>query len=118
MHEWVDRHPGENWSTIARRAGMPRSTVHDWATRETRRQTPNPATLERLLVGMPGVDPIELRQAAADAAGYRFEMPDEANTPEGRLLVTTFSKLDDRRREELCARARYLFQEMTEANGT
>src|SRR5260370_4910853 len=57
-----------SYGDIARRGGLPRSTVHYVATHNHPARLPHPATLERLAVGLDlpvGV----LRAAAASAAG-------------------------------------------------
>jgi hypothetical protein len=61
-----------SYSSIARRGGLPRSTVHALATRLHETKTPRPATIEKLAVGLelPGD---RVRAAAAAAAGYAVE---------------------------------------------
>jgi len=108
--------PGENYSSIARRGGMSRSTVHSLATVEKRRQTPNPATIESLAKGM-RMSAASVRKAAGDAAGYRVDVPPQLDSEEGRLIVAAFEDLDDERKKDLARRARFLLAEMREASG-
>ena len=46
--DYLADNPGENYSTIARRGDMPRTTVYSLATKEERRQTPHPDTIRQL----------------------------------------------------------------------
>lgn len=112
--EYLADNPGETHSSIARRAGMSRSTVYSIATVEKRVQTPNPETITALARGM-GMTLERVRKAAADAAGYRLDVPAELDSDEGRLIVAAFADLDDERKRELARRARYLLQEMRES---
>jgi hypothetical protein len=114
--DYLADNPGENYSTIARRAGMPRSTVYSLATVEKRKQTSQPETIRNLAKGMQMAERV-VRQAAGDAAGYQAGVPQEMDTEEGRLLISAFHDLDDQRKRELARRARFLLAEMREASG-
>jgi hypothetical protein len=107
----ADNH-GENYSTIARRGGLPRSTVYSLATKEERRQTPHPETIRKLAKGMSMVESV-VKAAAGDAAGYR-SVSSELGTERARLIVEAASHLDDERLEALARRARHLLAEMRE----
>lgn len=114
--DYLADNPGENYSSIARRGNMSRSTVHSLATVEKRRQTPNPQTIESLARGM-SMSVSNVRKAAGDAAGYKVDVPAELDSEEGRLIVAAFQDLDDERKRELARRARFLLAEMREASG-
>jgi len=114
IQDFLADNPGENYSTIARRGGMSRSTVHSLATVEKRRQTPNPETIKSLASGM-NMSEDTVRKAAGDAAGYKIDVPFEMDSEEGRLIVAAFQDLDDERKRELARRARFLLAEMREA---
>lgn len=114
--DYLADNPGENYSSIARRGSMSRSTVHSLATVEKRRQTPNPETIKSLARGM-GMSEASVRKAAGDAAGYKIDVPAELDSEEGRLIVAAFQDLDDERKRDLARRARFLLQEMRESSG-
>ena len=113
--DWLADHPGENYSSIARRAGVSRSTVHSSATVESRTQSPQEKTIKALARGM-GLSEDVVRKAAGDAAGYRIDVPYEMDTEEGRLIVAAFHELDEKRKRELALRAKFLLAEAREAS--
>ncbi|MHC3470603.1 helix-turn-helix domain-containing protein [Streptomyces sp. 7R007] len=120
IRERLDR---KEWSygDVARRGGIPRSTVHHLATAERVVRMPQPATLEGLSKGLDL--PLDtVRRAAAEACGIHVYGPDAAPgadgtpapaaDPEVELLIASVQKLsaDDRRHvsalvESLLARA-------------
>lgn len=105
---------GETYEQIARRGGIPKSTVQNIATTEQRRQTPNPATIEGLARGL-RLSIEEVRSAAGEAAGYGAPPGDR-----DRLLVELeeyAEPLDDERKRELIALARYMMQQSRESGG-
>lgn len=114
--DYLADNPGENYSTIARRGGMSRSTVYSLATVEKRKQTSQPETITRLAQGMQMRESV-VRSAAGDAAGYQAGVPQEMDTEEGRLLIAAFHDLDEGRKRELARRARFLLAEMRDASG-
>ncbi|MET8953497.1 transcriptional regulator [Streptomyces sp. NPDC004393] len=71
-----ERLDSERWSygDVARRGGIPRSTVHHLATTEHMARMPQPATLEGLALGL-GLPLGSIRQAAAEACGIHFYAP-------------------------------------------
>ncbi|GAB1688761.1 helix-turn-helix domain-containing protein [Krasilnikovia sp. M28-CT-15] len=94
-----DRMAERGWSyaDVARRGGIPRSTVHHLATADNLRRPPHRATLEGLAEGLT-VPVGVVRAAAASAAGlaaWQESTPD----PELKLLVAALTRLDatDRR---------------------
>lgn len=115
IQDFLADNPGENYSTIARRGGMSRSTVHSLATVEKRRQTPNPETIKSLARGM-NMSEASVRKAAGDAAGYKIDVPFQMDSEEGRLIVAAFADLDDERKRDLARRARFLLAEMRESS--
>lgn len=115
--DYLGDNPGENYSTIARRGGMSRSTVYSAATIDKRKQTLQAETIRGLAKGMQMRESV-VRNAAADAAGYQaIGVPQELDTEEGRLIVAAFHDLDPERKRELARRARFLLAEMREASG-
>ena len=113
--DYLADNPGENYSTIARRGGMSRSTVYSAATVERRTQTPQQATIRGLAKGM-GMPESMVSAAAGDAAGYRG-VTSELTTEQARLIVEAASHLDQERLESLARRARHLLAEMREEEG-
>jgi hypothetical protein len=112
IHDYLQDHPDENYSTIALRGGIPRQTVQALARRERARVTPRPASLEGLAKGM-NMSLEVVRQAAGMSAGYGLgtaELADERM----RLLVGTVGELDDERMEAVFRRARMLLEEQRE----
>jgi transcriptional regulator with XRE-family HTH domain len=83
-----DRLDSERWSygDVARRGGIPRSTVHHLATADHMARMPQPATLEGLAQGL-GLPLQTIRQAAAPG------------DPEVDVLIASVQRLssDDRR---------------------
>jgi transcriptional regulator with XRE-family HTH domain len=108
LQQLIKRQMTENrWSygDIARRGGLPRSTVHNLATLVQMTRPPQPATLERLAKGLEL--PLDtVRQAAALAAGlevWREPMAD----PEIEVMVASLSRLtpDERRHVQALIRS-------------
>ncbi|GAB1644522.1 helix-turn-helix domain-containing protein [Krasilnikovia sp. MM14-A1259] len=94
-----DRMTERGWSyaDVARRGGIPRSTVHHLATAEQLRRPPHSTTLEGLAEGL--TIPVSVvREAAASAAGLAA-WQESAIDPELKLLVAALTQLDadDRR---------------------
>jgi transcriptional regulator with XRE-family HTH domain len=104
-----DRLDREGWSygEVARRGGIPRSTVHHLATAERVVRLPQPSTLEGLSKGL-GLSLDTVRRAAAEACGihvYAADAPPAEGAPgtpadpEVDLLIASVQQLsaDDRR---------------------
>jgi Helix-turn-helix len=86
MRERLDR---EGWSygEVARRGGVPRSTVHHLATSERLVRMPQPTTLEGLARGLEL--PLDaIRRAAAESCGIHLYAADPAATSDGAGGVT------------------------------
>ncbi|MEU4209727.1 helix-turn-helix transcriptional regulator [Streptomyces sp. NPDC026206] len=102
MRQRLDRQ-GWSYGDVARRGGIPRSTVHHLATTDRLVRMPQPATLEGLSRGLEL--PLDtVRRAAAEACGIHL-YPTAGDTPESRpdpevdLLIASVQRLssDDRR---------------------
>lgn len=113
---YIADHPGENYSSIARRGNMSRSTVYSAARAEKRKQGLQENTIRSLAKGMEMRESV-VRMAAGSAAGYDVTVPQEMDTDEGRLIVAAFHDLDEGRKRELARRARFLLAEMRDASG-
>jgi len=104
IRERLDR-KGWSYGDVARRGGIPRSTVHHLATTERVVRMPQSGTLEGLSKGLEL--PLDtVRRAAAEACGIHvYGSPDAAGQdaatpdPEVDLLIASVQKLssDDRR---------------------
>jgi transcriptional regulator with XRE-family HTH domain len=106
IREHLDR-KGWSYGDVARRGGIPRSTVHHLATTERVVRMPQATTLEGLAKGLEL--PLEaVRRAAAEACGIHVYDTSPATEPNGTagaadpevaLLIASVQKLsaDDRR---------------------
>jgi hypothetical protein len=105
------RELNRSYGEIARRGGLPRSTVHHLASSNRPVRVPNPRTLERLAVGLEVPEHV-VRAAAAAAAGFVLdEQP--ADDPEIQVLVASLSRLSAEERRHVSA----LVRSMLEAAG-
>jgi transcriptional regulator with XRE-family HTH domain len=97
-----------SYGDVARRGGLPRSTVHHLASNHRPVRVPNPRTLERLAVGLE-VPLHVVRAAAAAAAGFVLdEQP--ADDPEIEVLVASLSKLTAEERRHVAALVRSMLE--------
>lgn len=98
---------GLSYADIARKGGLPRSTVHDLATNDrSGHRPPHPRTLERLATGLDL--PLEdVRVAAAQAAGLSV-WREPADDPEIDVLVAALTRLDPAQRRHVAALVRSL----------
>jgi transcriptional regulator with XRE-family HTH domain len=81
IRERLERH-GWSYGEVARRGGLPRSTVHHLATTERMVRMPQPATLEGMAKGLEL--PLDaVRRAAAEACGIHLYGTGAADTPDG-----------------------------------
>jgi transcriptional regulator with XRE-family HTH domain len=95
-----------SYSDVARRGGLPRSTVHHLASNGRSVRLPNPVTLQRLAVGLDL--PLELvRDAAAAAAGFVLGK-EQMDDPEIEVLVASLSRLSPEDRRHVAALVRSL----------
>jgi transcriptional regulator with XRE-family HTH domain len=97
------RERGWSYGEIARRGGLPRSTVYTLATTRNLVRPPRPATIDALARGL-DVPVSAVRAAAAESAGLHYydEAPTGRDDPDDRereLLIASIDELspDDRR---------------------
>jgi transcriptional regulator with XRE-family HTH domain len=108
LQQLIRRQMDENhWSygDIARRGGLPRSTVHHLATMEELTRPPRPITLERLAKGLDL--PLDaIRTAAATATGLHVWHEPVAD-PEIEVIVAGLNRLspDERRHVQALIRS-------------
>jgi transcriptional regulator with XRE-family HTH domain len=100
-----------SYGEIARRGGLPRSTVHHLASNNRPVRVPNPRTLERLAVGLEIPEHV-VRTAAAAAAGFVLDAQ-PVDDPEIEVLVASLSRLSAEERRHVSA----LVRSMLEASG-
>ncbi len=97
------RERGWSYGEVARRGGMPRSTVYTLATTRNLARPPRPATIDALAKGL-DVPVSAVRAAAAESTGLHYydEVPAEREhpgDPERELLIASIDELtpEDRR---------------------
>jgi transcriptional regulator with XRE-family HTH domain len=93
-----------SYGEIARRGGLPRSTVYHLASNNRPVRVPNPHTLERLAVGLEVPEQV-VRAAAAAAAGFVLD-EQHADDPEIEVLVASLAKLSAEERRHVGALVR------------
>jgi hypothetical protein len=97
-----------SYGEIARRGGLPRSTVYHLASHHQPVRVPNPRTLERLAVGLEVPEHV-VRAAAAAAAGFVLdEQP--ADDPETEVLVASLARLTPQERRHVSALVRSMLE--------
>ncbi|MEU6095216.1 transcriptional regulator [Streptomyces sp. NPDC047079] len=114
-----DRLDGERWSygDVARRGGIPRSTVHHLATTDHMARMPQPATLEGLALGL-GLPLRTIRQAAAEACGIHLyaaagepaPASEASGDPEVDVLIASVQRLSAEDRRHVAALVESLLQ--------
>jgi hypothetical protein len=95
-----------SYGDVARRGGLPRSTVHHLATHARVSRLPNPGTLERLAAGL-DLPLDEVRSAAAQAAGLAVDRQ-AVDDPEIEVLVASLTRLSPADRQHVAALVRSL----------
>jgi transcriptional regulator with XRE-family HTH domain len=97
------RDQGWSYREVARRGGMPHSTVHTLATTRNLARPPRPATIDALAKGL-DVPVSAVRAAAAESTGLHYydEVPpgrDDPGDRERELLIASIDELtpEDRR---------------------
>jgi transcriptional regulator with XRE-family HTH domain len=97
------RERGWSYREVARRGGLPHSTVYTLATTRNLTRPPRPATIDALAKGL-DVPVSAVRAAAAESTGLHYygEAPDEPENPgdpERELLIASIDELtpEDRR---------------------
>lgn len=107
-----------SYGEIARRGGLPRSTVYHLASNHRPVRVPNPRTLERLAVGLEVPEHV-VRTAAAAAAGFVIDEQAAADDPEIEVLVASLARLSPEERRHVSALVRSMLkaseQEMQES---
>jgi len=109
LRELIRRRMAENnWSygDIARRGGLPRSTVHNLASVEHLARPPLPVTLERLAKGL-DIPLDTIRNAAASAAGLQV-WREPVSDPEIDVMVAGLARLSPEERRHVQALIRSL----------
>jgi transcriptional regulator with XRE-family HTH domain len=97
-----------SYAEIARRSGLPRSTVYHLASNHRPVRVPNPRTLERLAVGLEVPEHV-VRGAAAAAAGFVLDQQ-AADDPEIEVLVASLAKLGPEERRHVSALVRSMLE--------
>ncbi|MGZ4590258.1 MAG: hypothetical protein ACXV3V_11050 [Actinomycetes bacterium] len=110
--DFLGDHPEETFSSIARRAKMPRQTVQALARRKQVRAAPREATIVALARGL-RMDVDIVKAAAGLTAGYGQGTAALENE-QMRMLVEVASELDEERLTAVLRRARALMEEARE----
>jgi hypothetical protein len=85
---------GLSYSEVARIGDLPKPTVYALATKAEHRQPPRPDTLKRLARGL-SLPLSTIRQAAAEAAGYRLQEVSVDAEDGMRVIVATYEQLNE-----------------------
>ncbi|HEX6522376.1 MAG TPA: helix-turn-helix transcriptional regulator [Streptosporangiaceae bacterium] len=112
LQELIRRRMAElnrSYGEVARRGGLPRSTVYHLASNDRPVRVPSPRTLERLAMGLDIPESL-VRAAAATAAGFVLD-EHAAEDPEIEVLVASLARLSAQDRRHVAA----LVQSMLEA---
>ena len=101
------RERGWSYGEVARRGGLPRSTVYTLATTRNLARPPRPATLDGLAKGL-DLPISAVRAAAAESTGLHYydEAPAErghAGDPERELLIASIDELSPEDRRHVAA---------------
>lgn len=103
------RELGRSYGDVARRGGLPRSTVHHLATHPRVGRLPNPRTLRLLAAGLDL--PLDVvRAAAASAAGLVLDSQ-PVDDPEAEVLVASIARLSPADRRHVAALIHSLLSE-------
>jgi hypothetical protein len=97
-----------SYGEIARRGGLPRSTVYHLASSHRPVRVPNPRTLERLAVGLEVPEHV-VRAAAAAAAGFVLD-EQAGDDPEIEVLVASLARLGPGERRHVSALVRSMLE--------
>jgi transcriptional regulator with XRE-family HTH domain len=101
------RERGWSYGEVARRGGLPRSTVYTLATTRNLARPPRPATLDGLAKGL-DLPVSAVRAAAAESTGLHYydEVPAErghTGDPERELLIASIDELTSEDRRHVAA---------------
>ncbi len=97
-----------SYADVARRGGLPRSTVHHLASTDELRRPPHPTTLEGLAQGLDL--PLDTVRAAAAAAAGLTAWKEPTADPETLALVAALSQLSLQDRRHVLALVRSLLR--------
>jgi transcriptional regulator with XRE-family HTH domain len=101
------REQGLSYGDVARRGGLPRSTVYTLATTRNLARPPRPATIDALARGL-DVPVTAVRAAAAESTGLHYydEAPggrEQRDDPERDLLIASIDELTPEERRHVLA---------------
>ena len=101
------REQGLSYGDVARRGGLPRSTVYTLATTRNLARPPRPATIDALAKGL-DVPVSAVRAAAAESTGLHYydEAPsgqEHLSDPERELLIASIDELTPEERRHVLA---------------
>ncbi len=101
------RERGWSYGDVARRGGLPRSTIYTLATTRNLARPPRPATIDALAKGLE-VPVSAVRAAAAESTGLHYydEFTDDAEHPgdrERELLIASIDELTPEERRHVAA---------------
>jgi transcriptional regulator with XRE-family HTH domain len=101
------RERGLSYGEVARRGGLPRSTVYTLATTRNLVRPPRPATLDGLARGL-DLPVSAIRAAAAESTGLHYyddvpAAPEHPGDPERELLIASIDELTPEERRHVAA---------------
>jgi transcriptional regulator with XRE-family HTH domain len=101
------RERGLSYGDVARRGGLPRSTVYTLAMTRNLARPPRPATLDGLAVGL-DLPVAAIRTAAAESTGLHYyddvpATPAQPGDPERELLIASIDELTPEERRHVAA---------------
>lgn len=111
VQDWQDADPANTIGVLAHRAGMSRNTIY--AATKDGAGMPRQATIKKLARGL-GLPEQTVRDAAANAAGYRVEQLD-SDSQEYQAWFALLGELPEDRRAELWEIGRLYLRRMKEA---
>ena len=120
------RERGWSYGDVARRGGLPRSTVYTLAVTRNLTRPPRPATIDALAKGL-DVPVAAVRAAAAESTGLHYYdkapgEPEKPDDPERELLIASIDELTPEDRRHVAALVESLRKkippQLTSAPGT
>jgi transcriptional regulator with XRE-family HTH domain len=101
------RERGLSYGDVARRGGLPRSTVYTLAMTRNLARPPRPATLDGLALGL-DLPVAAIRTAAAESTGLHYyddvpATPAQPGDPERELLIASIDELTPEERRHVAA---------------
>src|ERR1700746_1911967 len=101
------REQGWSYGVVARRGGLPRSTVYTLAMTRNLARPPRPATLDGLAQGL-DLPVAAIRAAAAESTGLHYyddvpASPAQPGDPERELLIASIDELTPEERRHVAA---------------